>query len=134
MSSVSKAKAGESLHVYGDVCPNSFVVRRNGRQIGQLVGVDTEATVCSDAHRPCKSCVRAHANLIANLVKRGKPFPAHPDCVYDGDSPGLYDSSQTVDLNGMLSKIWTVNFYIISLCRQERYGGQVFIQIATGVP
>ncbi|KAF8603155.1 hypothetical protein BDV93DRAFT_173771 [Ceratobasidium sp. AG-I] len=52
-----------------------------------------------DAHRPCKSCVRAHANVIANLVKRGKPFPAHPDCVYDGDSPAIYDSSQTVDLN-----------------------------------
>lgn len=52
-----------------------------------------------DAHRPCKSCVRAHANVIANLVKRGKPFPAHPDCVYDGDSPANYDSNQTVDLN-----------------------------------
>ncbi|QRV76955.1 Fungal specific transcription factor domain [Ceratobasidium sp. AG-Ba] len=32
-------------------------------------------------------------------LKRGKPFPAHPDCVYDGDSPAAYDASQTVDLN-----------------------------------
>ncbi|KAG8711917.1 hypothetical protein FRC09_020342 [Ceratobasidium sp. 395] len=31
--------------------------------------------------------------------QRGKPFPAHPDCVYDGDSPGAYDANQTVDLN-----------------------------------
>ncbi|EUC65673.1 fungal specific transcription factor domain protein [Rhizoctonia solani AG-3 Rhs1AP] len=52
-----------------------------------------------DAHRPCKSCVRAHANVIANAVKRGKPFPARPDCVYDGDSPAVYDPGETVDLN-----------------------------------
>lgn len=52
-----------------------------------------------DAHRPCKSCVRAHANVIANAVKRGKPFPARPDCVYDGDSPASYDPTETVDLN-----------------------------------
>ncbi|KAB5593533.1 hypothetical protein CTheo_2999 [Ceratobasidium theobromae] len=52
-----------------------------------------------DAHRPCKSCVRAHANVIANAVKRGKPFPARPDCVYDGDSPASYDINETVDLN-----------------------------------
>ncbi|CAE6348021.1 unnamed protein product [Rhizoctonia solani] len=53
----------------------------------------------SDARRPCKSCVRAHANVIANAVKRGKPFPARPDCVYDGDSPAIYDAGETVDLN-----------------------------------
>ncbi|CAE6440187.1 unnamed protein product [Rhizoctonia solani] len=52
-----------------------------------------------DARRPCKSCVRAHANVIANAVKRGKPFPARPDCVYDGDSPAVYDLGETVDLN-----------------------------------
>ncbi|CUA71381.1 Positive regulator of purine utilization [Aspergillus nidulans FGSC A4] [Rhizoctonia solani] len=52
-----------------------------------------------DARRPCKSCVRAHANVIANAVKRGKPFPARPDCVYDGDSPAIYDAAETVDLN-----------------------------------
>ncbi|KDN46367.1 hypothetical protein RSAG8_04311, partial [Rhizoctonia solani AG-8 WAC10335] len=52
-----------------------------------------------DARRPCKSCVRAHANVIANAVKRGKPFPARPDCVYDGDSPAMYDAAETVDLN-----------------------------------
>ncbi|CAE6347869.1 unnamed protein product [Rhizoctonia solani] len=54
--------------------------------------------VC-DARRPCKSCVRAHANVIANAVKRGKPFPARPDCVYDGDSPAIYDAAETVNLN-----------------------------------
>ncbi|CAE7161998.1 unnamed protein product [Rhizoctonia solani] len=52
-----------------------------------------------DARRPCKSCVRAHANVIANAVKRGKPFPARPDCVYDGDSPAMYDAAETVDLS-----------------------------------
>ncbi|KAG8770907.1 hypothetical protein FRC12_003977 [Ceratobasidium sp. 428] len=67
--------------------------------VGRKRVVDSVAKGLNDAHRPCKSCVRAHANLIANLVKRGKPFPAHPDCVYDGDSPGAYDANQTVDLN-----------------------------------
>ncbi|CAE6506917.1 unnamed protein product [Rhizoctonia solani] len=61
-----------------------------------------------DARRPCKSCVRAHANVIANAVKRGKPFPARPDCIYDGDSPAVYDAGETVDLserNELASKI-----------------------------
>ncbi|KAG9083273.1 hypothetical protein FS749_006169 [Ceratobasidium sp. UAMH 11750] len=70
-----------------------------GRRSVDNVWLRAEHARVSDAHRPCKSCVRAHANLIANLVKRGKPFPAHPDCVYDGDSPTMYDANQTVDLN-----------------------------------
>ncbi|CAE6481644.1 unnamed protein product [Rhizoctonia solani] len=38
--------------------------------------------------------------MLSIVEMRGKPFPARPDCVYDGDSPAAYDAAETVDLNG----------------------------------
>ncbi|KAG9114674.1 hypothetical protein FRC07_007617 [Ceratobasidium sp. 392] len=35
--------------------------------------------------RPCRGCVRSHGTIVANLVKAGQPFPAVPECTYDGD-------------------------------------------------
>ncbi|KAG9089859.1 hypothetical protein FS749_000991 [Ceratobasidium sp. UAMH 11750] len=46
-----------------------------------------------DAGRPCKACLRAHAVVVANLVKKGLPLDSvHPDCIYDGDSGSEHSS------------------------------------------
>ncbi|KAG8738137.1 hypothetical protein FRC12_016898, partial [Ceratobasidium sp. 428] len=46
-----------------------------------------------DAGRPCKACLRAHAVVVANLVKRGLPLDSvQPECVYDCDSDSEHSS------------------------------------------
>ena len=37
----------------------------------------------SDAGRPCGTCMKAHAHVIAPLAVRGEPFDPRPNCTYD---------------------------------------------------
>ena len=38
--------------------------------------------ICSDAKRPCSTCVRSHAYAVAHTPK-GVTIPSHFDCTFD---------------------------------------------------
>ena len=68
-------------------------------------------------------------------MKRGKPFPARPDCVYDGDSPAVYDPGETVDLNGIWPEFRAMTSLIVARTERNELASKILLaSSATGPP